>query len=117
MTTTTATLVETLAAKVDQATARMERAQQSIADQATSGSASALNDLVLDLARREGEVTAWSRLHKAAQHHGADLPALYVIMMETLAYGPDDQASGRGNEVRRARFDGIREVAEILRWM
>lgn len=39
--------------------------------------------------------------------------ALMQHVAEILAGGPDDGWSGRGNDARRARFDGAREAAKV----
>lgn len=85
--------------------------------------AGALNDLVLALAHAEGELRVWARLEhyamqlsKQGQGEMTEETAKSVVF-DMLAAGPDDTWSGRGNEVARARFDGVRAAAQKVEWI
>lgn len=117
MTATTATLVEDLTKRLAKATRNLEYAHEAIAAKVAAGTdAKTLGGLVNDLARLEGEANAWAHMLNAASHE-ADVTGLQVRMMEMLAQGADDSWSGRGNDVQRSRFDGLRTVADKVRWL
>lgn len=70
------------------------------------------------LAELEGEVYAYSRILNACGNNDEISQSfVYEVAMEMLSDGAEDGWSGRTNDVRRARFDGIRTACGALRWM
>ena len=70
------------------------------------------------LAELEGEVYAYSRILNACGT-AVEVPQsfMYEVAMEMLSDGAEDGWPGRTNDVRRARFDGVRTACGTLRWM
>lgn len=74
------------------------------------------------LARAEGKVHAWAMLQKVyinITDRGDEFTKEDVMSVgvELLQPGADDRWSGRGNDVRRARFDGVRSAVDEFRWL
>jgi hypothetical protein len=75
-----------------------------------------------DLASSEGEAHAWARVQTTANYfarEGLELTpaAILETVAELLSVGADDGWSGRINDVRRARFDGIRKATTSIRYL
>lgn len=74
------------------------------------------------LAELEGAAHAWARLQQAVTYvtnKGLEFTEddTKICAFELLAGGADDEWSGRGNDVRRARFDGIRKAANDMKYI
>lgn len=74
------------------------------------------------VAELEGTARAWSRLQLMAEYmtkKGLAISEEDVVgcAFELLSGGADDEWSGRGNDVKRARFDGIRKAANDMKWI
>lgn len=109
--------------KSEQALAAVAAARTSLAKAAsTDATVQSLNSDLLSLAEAEGAAHVWTRLAKIAAWHdreGLEFGAVRITdecaaMMES---GADDHWSGRGNDLRRARFDGIRAACQQARWL
>jgi len=77
-----------------------------------------LNDLVIKLAEAEGSTTAIIRVQRALQYQ-ANHPENGDVdwqqdLVDLILNGADDSWSGRGNDVKRAQFDGLRKQARRL---
>lgn len=87
-----------------------------------SMSAQALTDRVLAIARMEGKLRVWSQYETVSQCAQVDYPdnpelvkyACMKSLVRTLIGGADDTWSGRGNDTRRACYDGKLEAAEEI---
>lgn len=91
-----------------------ERAQHAaaVASAATSGAGAAeLDDRVRALASIEGQLAVASRLARAIEAD-LDREEQVAVLFQLLQDGADDSWSGRGNDLRRARFDGVRREVE-----
>jgi hypothetical protein len=83
-----------------------------IANKATTLNADALTLLVLKLAEYEGRYQVARQARKAQANGGTALTAATGIVEN----GADDEWSGRKNDVRRAKFDGVlAEFTDIAR--
>lgn len=68
------------------------------------------------LAAQEGKLMLLRGIKMALDSEGGNEERAKSLVLSTLTHGPDDRWSGRGNDIKRARFDGICEVAaEYLR--
>ena len=114
------TLVADIADIVLKATAAYDKKAATAAQLAVSSPhAMAWAEFANQLAELEGEVYAYSRISHACET-AVEVPQsfMYEVAMEILSDGAYDGWSGRTNDVRRARFDGIRTAcSNLLRWM
>lgn len=78
-------------------------------------SARGLAALVTALAYHEGEYAVYQTVRSAVQRDKT-ADEIRATLLEILARGADDTWSGRNNDVRRARFDGIREGVSSVMW-
>lgn len=71
------------------------------------------------LAEAEGKAEAWARLAYIVDNRGGSIDKAGVkeIAFSLLVNGADDSWSGRGNDVKRARFDGIRAASSDMQWL
>lgn len=81
-----------------------------------------LNAYVLRRAEAWGVAHMFTRVEQAekwATEHGADAKgvatAALAEVLDVLLEGPDDTWSGRGNDVRRAQYDGVRQAGKEIR--
>lgn len=79
-----------------------------------------------DMAKSEGYVMVAQRfvrgLRRMAEEMGSPFEDIKSEMVEflmgSMTFGGDDEWSGRGNDVRRAKFDGQREaVSDLFTWL
>ncbi len=93
----------------------LARARQELAQlAATETYSDALWSAIRKVAIYEGEITVWSEYHEvyadASARHPDDPSRVQYQCMRNLTRllmnGPDDTWSGRGNDTRRARYDG-----------
>lgn len=71
------------------------------------------------LASAEGELNVITKLAQVVPALKTDPSLLDAALEEvsiTLFSGPDDAWSGRSNEVRRARYDGVRKATKDALW-
>lgn len=115
--TTTITLTETFSTKLDSACQHVVAARQRVITQMEQGrTADQSVDALLSLADAEGARDVWSKLATVATYHcksGVEITEAQVmqVVMDLLTRGADDTWSGRGNDVKRAYFDGVRSAA------
>lgn len=111
--------------KVKTARSNAASYRQDVADQAANPTVSAfdLADSVNKLAEAQGALAYWSRMRQVAEYaleNGSDGNVSDLFDRETisaLTRGADDAWSGRGNDSKRAYFDGLRAAAADLRWV
>ena len=71
-----------------------------------------------ELAKLEGAAYAYNELrHACGAATEIEKSYLSEVALELLSKGADDGWSGRTNDVRRARFDGIRTACASVRWL
>lgn len=75
-----------------------------------AGNYAALNDIVLDLATAQGAVKVFELLEILEKSNATTLERIEELT-GFLSDGADDAGSGRGNDARRAYFDGIRQAS------
>lgn len=104
----------------NQAREALEKAKAEVVKVAERGDIRELNHAAQQVAFWEGYAAMLAEvehLSAAADANGAEgLQKQFVLMQhvaEVLARGADDEWSGRANEIRRARFDGVREAARV----
>ena len=120
MITTTEVSISTLTRKVSCAMNAVSGSRQAITAAVTNSlRADQINKAVLDLAYAEGQQSYWALMLHVAKYvtsHGDDdvAVALQKSTLKLLTQGADDVWSGRGNDVKRAQFDGLRAAAEVL---
>lgn len=116
------TLVQDLTDSMNNAATKKTARSEQLAEAATSGTESGrLTSLVNSIAEAEGEESAYGRLLMAARYatdQGTDIRAeVNRAAMNILYVGADDTSSGRGNDAKRARFDGKCEAVRELEYM
>lgn len=94
----------------------------SLASDPEKVTAYAVNDYAIVLAGAEGAYSVWARIEAAANYHLRNDRVLTEAILadisaELLLTGADDSWSGRGNDVRRARFDGVRDAVRNVRYL
>ena len=111
------TLVATVAIKANQANIAygVKAASAVVLAASDVQSAEAWARFANELAELEGTAYAYNALHRACV--AVDEVELSEVALALLAEGADDGWSGRTNDVRRARFDGIRTACASIRWM
>lgn len=67
------------------------------------------------VAKAEGANRAWSRAARMIEG-GHTAAEAYESVVDLVLNGADDSWSGRGNDAKRAEFDGIREAVQNLKW-
>lgn len=120
--TTIATTAEARYARnlLTSARSAMLAARRRIADGAGGMDSEQLDGLVNDLAANEGRVYLLTTVDGIMTRDDLTVPdaqawaSAYVLGV--LAQGPDDRFSGRGNDVRRSRFEGIARAAQDIRY-
>lgn len=98
----------------------VENLRKHVVEVASQPGASAkdINDAVLLLAAAEGEARVWARLDMVAVNTGDMNKELATRLTFTLlTEGADDRWSGRGNDVARATFDGVRSAASDVEYI
>lgn len=115
-------LSEKLAEELAVATSTRERLGGKLAQSAVTRTESrSLMALVEAIANAEGRESAYTRMKAAASYaeaNGEDAKAMaQKEALGMLEQGADDEWSGRGNDVRRARFDGVREAVRDVRFL
>ena len=113
------TLVADIASVALKATAAYDKKAASATQLAASSpDATAWAKFANQLAELEGTVYAYSQISRACGT-AVEVQKSFVaeVAVELLSEGADDGWSGRTNDVRRARFDGIRTACSNLRWM
>lgn len=95
---------------VTNALAAVARAKEAVVQEIQSDNTSAdrINDHVLTLAEQEGALqVAW-------YEDWEDQQAAREEVVRLVMTGAGDTWSGRGNDVRRARYDGLRKAANRM---
>lgn len=116
-------IAETIATKLDTACGMVVAYRERIVQAATNGEdLSDLGTFVTRLAEQEGARDLWARLAQAAKYtstQGQEYTAEMALAtaFDLLSSGADDSWSGRGNDVARARFDGMRSAAQDARYL
>lgn len=100
---------------VERAKARVAAARKALVDYVGDTSADHLiavqtADLLNTLAKAEGR---WHAASLAADAHGADHDP-YLVLAKEAERGPDDEWSGRTNDVRRSVYEGFMQVLRDL---
>lgn len=110
--------------KADQAKAHLEATKNGAAALASDENATAENwgRFALQVAEAEGKAMAWSRLshmatYKATKGEEVTQADVIGIAFDILSGGADDSWSGRGNDIKRARFDGMRDACSNMKWI
>lgn len=116
------TMIEKLTEGLAHATATKESRGRSLAEAAASGTESrSLMSLVEGIANAEGQESTYALFVTAAEYaesQGEDVrEAVRDAALRLLEAGADDEWSGRGNDARRARFDGVREAVRDVRFI
>ena len=114
------TLVATVAIKANQANIAYGVKAASAVVLAASGVQSAEDwaQFANELAELEGAAYAYNELrHACGAATEIEKSYLSEVALELLSKGADDGWSGRTNDVRRARFDGIRTACASVRWL
>ena len=114
------TLVATVATAASKALAAYDAKADSAVTLAAGGAQSAEDwaQFANELAELEGAVYAYNALHRACgTADEVELSRLSEVALALLAVGADDGWSGRTNDVRRARFDGVRTACAYVRWL
>lgn len=114
------TPAETIASKLEAAISSAAYYKEALIEQATAGkSAANLNNVIHAIAKAEGEERIWARLSQAATYHGEEFTPEIANRetLEILAQGADDEWSGRGNDLQRSRFDGVRKAAAEVEYL
>ena len=113
------TLVATVATVASKALAAYDIKADSAVTLAAGGAQSAEDwaQFANELAELEGAVYAYNALHRACGAAAeVEWYQLAELVLRLFAEGADDGWSGRTNDVRRARFDGIRTACANVRW-
>lgn len=76
----------------------------------------------LKIAEAEGAAVAWARLVNVVNHnesHAIPVTEADVLSLafDLLSNGANDSWSGRGNDIKRARFDGMISAANDMKWV
>lgn len=73
----------------------------------------------LKVAEAEGAASAWARLAQFVAHRGDEATEADIkgVAFDMMVNGADDTWSGRGNDIKRARFDGIRSASSDMQWL
>lgn len=76
-------------------------------------------EFAVKVAVAEGNASAWARLAAIASKNGNELTQADAneVALSLLSNGADDSWSGRGNDVARARFDGVRSACTDMQWL
>ena len=113
-----------VARKSEMATKALEATQAKAVELAQAGNMSADDwaRYANEVAKAEGVAHVWIRLQLTVNYfakEGMELTdaALLDPILELLGAGADDGWSGRVNDARRARFDGIREAANSAKYL
>lgn len=74
------------------------------------------------VAEAEGAASVWARINNMVAHsvnQGVEVTEamLAEVVADMLINGADDSWSGRTNDVKRARFDGVRSAASNVRYL
>jgi hypothetical protein len=94
-----------------------------VAERVTAGhNADSIGKALQSLAEAEGTFDFWSRLSDRVENfasNGKEFTKTDAMKyaMDVLARGADDTWSGRGNDVNRSRFDGVRNAAQNLEYI
>lgn len=120
----TASITAKIDTQADAALAAYESAKGAAADLAASGTATAEDwaRFANSLAETEGKATAWAQIQATVRYferEGLELTDAAVLetIVEILSRGADDVWSGRANDVRRARFDGVRNACTTAKYL
>lgn len=116
------TTVANIAKKAEQATASYGAVKDGLAASLLSNEnadAKVWARAALQVAEAEGIAVAWVRLNQMAvwaekQNETITRTHVLGIITDLLTQGADDTWSGRGNDVARARFDGIRTACSSM---
>lgn len=96
---------------LDQAVANAEAARNLLAESVAAGQSIAqLSYRMVNLAEAEGELKV-HRLISVMDKNDIPVNERIEELARMLAYGSDDSGSGRGNDLRRSEFDGVRKSA------
>lgn len=118
-------ILTAVAAQRDVSASRVECARTEIATTSTVSNVSseALGRLVERLAVAEGHLDVWARLHIIATHVLDDgtvnltIDLLQERVLDLVSQGANDTYSGRSNDLKRARYDGVLGAVQDLRWL
>ena len=114
------TLAAALAAKADIAQTSVHARQDTLAALAGERrAAETLSDRLNDLAKAEGRYDLLLSAAKVAEYHEAHedddvADAVRNYMLDRMTEGAGDTWSGRGNDVRRARHEGLLDAAREI---
>lgn len=100
----------------------IQRALQAELRATDDTSADQITKRALRVARLEGSLATWTRYETVVRCVQVDYPDFPMqvklecmkMLVRMLINGPDDTWSGRGNDTRRARFDGKIAAAEEI---
>ena len=116
-------LTNTAGIALDSATDDLADVQASAAELvAASAPASEWSSFTVRLAAAEGSVAAWSKLVQVmarVEGNGSEVSSALVtsVALSLMSAGADDSWSGRGNDVQRARFDGVRAACQQMSFL
>lgn len=117
------TVTATIAFNNTQADKAAASIRARLAEMAATCDSGALAQMVNTLAEAEGERAVWARLENVAtrlvnQGQGEiEKETAMSVVYGLLTNGADDTWSGRGNETKRAHFDGVRAAASKVEWL
>lgn len=110
----------TIASKVTESETHVRTCRLRLAAAAANENALAkdLGTKVNELAEAEGALDFWARLALLADRPNVNLEDnIFPLALDILSAGADDTWSGRGNDVARARYDGMTSAAQELRYL
>lgn len=114
------TAAEKIQSKTEEAHGLIDSSRRQIAEMAEKDcTASDLGNLVNRMAAAQGAHKVWARLLSASNYlkaGGEEITKEIAtqVALELLQEGADDTWSGRGNDLSRCRFDGIRDAVREL---
>lgn len=113
--------VARIARKTEQATVFLAAVKSGAAALAADPNVTAANwgDFSLKVAEAEGASAAWNLLQRMVDHKNGEIcqGGVNGVAMDLLVNGADDSWSGRSNDLKRARFDGVRAACSDMKWL
>lgn len=102
---------------IEQARANIESAKQAVVKAVEAGwTAERLAKAVNEVAEAEGVLTIVTLAENLAKI-GKTKDEITIAVFEQVTSPSDDTWSGRANDVRRAKADGMKTAAQAVRWM
>lgn len=112
----TATAARLVAVALVDATRNVAAIRAELQQAAADDSVNNINAKVIQLATAEGVHDVFSLANALLEAGRSGAEVLENVTITLLLAGADDTCSGRGNDARRARFDGVRSAISDLRY-